>query len=95
MSNHRISKKTGTDPRISGLKHLSCYTGNPSQPTCLRLPVLPAFWTESFHIGLFALNSRVCGSEMGCAVIGIAVAAWLLMVDPSGPFAASRQPIGQ
>ena len=40
----------------------------------------------SFHIGLFALNSRVCGSEMGGAVIGIAVAAWLLMVDPQRAF---------
>ena len=39
VSDHRISEKTGTDSRNSGLKHLSCHTGNPSQPTCLSFHV--------------------------------------------------------
>lgn len=40
----------------------------------------------SFHVGLFALNAKVCGSEMGGAVIGIATAAWLLMADTQWAF---------
>ena len=34
-----------------------------------------------FHLGLFTLNSKACGGEMGGAVIGIAAVAWVLMLD--------------
>ena len=36
----------------------------------------------SFHLGLFVLNSRVCGgANVGGAVIGVAVLNWLSMTD--------------